>query len=166
MRLTLTANDRARFWAKVKRGADDECWEWTAARNRNGYGAFSLNGKMQRAHRIAFACANGDKIDDGYFICHACDNPPCVNPAHLRAGTPADNVADMHAKGRGRAKIASSPRIVRERHWRAKLDVERVRAIRTARANGESYKFIAFRFGVSKSTIIDIIQRKTWGNIA
>ena len=162
MRLTLTANDRARFWAKVKRGADNECWEWTAARFKSGYGAIQFGGRggrKFRAHRVSFALANNGELPDGLNICHACDNPPCVNPAHLYAGTQADNMSDMKTKGR-----LVNP--TGERHGESKLTAADVIAIRAASANGEIQRTIATRFGVTRSQVSNIVNRKSWTHIA
>ena len=68
-----------------------------------GYGRMSHDGKRsQYAHRVSYAAFVGP-IPDGLFVCHHCDNPPCVNPAHLFLGAQKDNVDDMLAKGRGLA---------------------------------------------------------------
>ena len=75
------------------------CWEWTGYRSHDGYGQFTLFGKGWRAHRASHVLFIGE-IPDGYFVLHSCDNPPCVNPAHLRAGTPKENVQDMVERGR------------------------------------------------------------------
>ena len=84
-----------RFWNKVdKSGA---CWEWTASKDKDGYGLFHFNRKQVRAHRFAFGL---DNIPKGMAVCHTCDNPGCVNPDHLFLGTNLDNTQDMISKGR------------------------------------------------------------------
>lgn len=84
-----------------------ECIEWAGARNRQGYGITYKDGKGRRAHRVAWEEANGP-IPEGLFVCHSCDNPPCVNSEHLFLGTPNDNVQDMLRKGR--ARLVGVPR--------------------------------------------------------
>lgn len=91
------------FWASVAI-AEDGCWNWTGAIGAGGYGSFGSGyriGLPQRAHRASWTIHFGD-IPDGIFVCHHCDNPPCVRPSHLFLGTVQDNHADMDAKGRRR----------------------------------------------------------------
>lgn len=76
-----------------------DCIEWPHARFSQGYGAVYRDGKTKKAHRIAWEDAYGP-IPEGMFVCHRCDNPPCVNIEHLFLGTPRDNVLDMVNKGR------------------------------------------------------------------
>ncbi len=90
----------ARFWSRVKIGHPSSCWEWTGNRTLDGYGVCSAGGhRAQTASRIAYELTHG-AIPDGLVIMHQCDNPPCVNPSHLRAGTDLDNSRDMMSKGR------------------------------------------------------------------
>lgn len=90
----------ARFWAKVDRsGGPEACWPWTGARAWNGYGQFGDGGQIHIASRVAWELSCGP-IAEGLHVLHRCDNPPCVNPAHLFLGTHSDNMRDMVAKGR------------------------------------------------------------------
>lgn len=75
------------------------CAEWTGARSRGGHGQIGIDGRRVGTHRVAWTLAYGP-IPDGMFVCHRCDNPPCVNPAHLFLGTALDNMRDMVTKGR------------------------------------------------------------------
>lgn len=89
-----------RFWEKVKKGEPEACWPWTGHRGRNGYGRIAVRsvGPVS-ASRASWFLAHG-RWPSG-VVCHACDNPPCVNPAHLWEGTQRDNIRDCVAKGRG-----------------------------------------------------------------
>lgn len=88
-----------RFWDKVARKGEHECWEWIGNRYVKGYGRFATGGRQYRANRFAYEIAVG-QIPDGLWVLHHCDNPPCCNPNHLFLGVHADNMADRHAKGR------------------------------------------------------------------
>lgn len=92
-----------RFWAKVDQSPGPEgCWTWTSTRNHRGYGLFRVaTDKQVSAHRYSYQLVNGP-IVDGSFVCHTCDNPPCVNPAHLWSGSQSDNMQDRNRKGRTR----------------------------------------------------------------
>lgn len=91
-----------RFWQRVTVGPEDQCWEWQGPFNHYGYGLIGdALGTPQRAHRVSYEIHKGP-IPDGLVVMHSCDNPPCVNPAHLSVGTVADNNWDRARKGRTR----------------------------------------------------------------
>lgn len=105
-----TKINASKFWAKVERWGNDECWLWRGALNSKGYGCLGIGGKRWLAHRIAYALSKGEP--GRLIIRHSCDNPRCCNPAHLLSGTHQDNSADAASRGRlaygeknGRAKI-------------------------------------------------------------
>ena len=132
----------------------DGCIEWTGSRNLKGYGILKSNNKRFRAHRIAWALFNNKNITEGLIIMHTCDNPPCVNPDHLKLGTPADNMKDMCKKGRGGVAIGS-------KNGSAKLKESDVIEIRKKLKNRTGVD-IAREYGVGKKTISDVKTGKTW----
>lgn len=97
----LTEKLKARFWAKVCK--TDGCWLWTAHKDPRGYGRLScqMDGKTVPilAPRLSLLMAGHTPLND-QFALHSCDNPSCVNPAHLRWGTALENSRDMVARGR------------------------------------------------------------------
>lgn len=94
-----------KFWKRIKKGdIEDDCWEWIGKKTR-GYGQLRFKGKLIYAHRLSYIFHKGEiPKDDNFYgtliICHTCDNPPCVNPAHLFLGTFQDNSIDRNKKGR------------------------------------------------------------------
>ena len=145
-----------RFWNKVNTAGPNGCWTWTAGCTRKGYGVFKLDGATEMAHRTSWMFEHGP-IPDGLFVLHHCDNPPCVNPDHLRLGTHADNMRDRNEKGRA----ASNPQ-PGESHGRAKLTEADVLAIR---ADSRTHRAIAAEYGVSRRQISYVKNRKLWTHI-
>lgn len=107
--VNFTEADKSRFWKKVQRGTDDDCWNWTACRIANrGYGLFFANKKHISAHRFCF-CISAGNVPEGMHVLHKCDNRICCNPSHLFIGTNADNHTDKVAKGRQAKGETSGP---------------------------------------------------------
>lgn len=89
--------DEEKFWSKVVKS--EGCWEWQGAKRSNGYGVIYKKGKSTQAHRFSWMITSG-AIPEGMYVCHKCDNRPCVRPDHLFLGTHTDNMRDCGAKGR------------------------------------------------------------------
>jgi hypothetical protein len=136
----IAAALEARFIPEPNSG----CHLWLGAIDSDGYGRLSAAGekRIRRAHRAAWEIVNGP-IPSGLFVCHRCDQPSCVNAAHLFIGTPADNNADMKRKGR-RSRALGRP-------W--KLTEEDVRSIIADRRDVQS---IATAYGVDRSYVAKI----------
>ena len=146
-----------RFWEKVDRGGGPAaCWTWGASCDPKGYGQFNQgNHVCEGAHIIAWELTHGP-IPAGLCVLHRCDNPPCVNPAHLFLGTIADNNADMMAKGR-HARGSG--------HGNARLTEDGVMSARAMRREGRLYREIGAALGVSEATIRYALQRG-WRHVA
>lgn len=150
----LNEYDAGRFWAKVNK--TDECWLWTASTSKQGYGHFWIDGKVHKAHRISYEIVHGP-ISNGLSVCHTCDTPRCVNPAHFWLGTAADNNADRKSKNR----YHTTPRYGRAPM--AKLTYEIADTIRREYAEGTFNTYqLAARYGVSQSNISRVLTKKQW----
>ena len=136
------------FRARTDMRGPDECWPWTGYIDTYGYGVMSFKGKKIKAHRASFQLANGYLPE---LVCHHCDNPVCVNPAHLFGGTPSDNMKDKVAKDR------------QSKGHNAKLTEENVRTILSS---SEVQQVLADRFGVSQPIISQIKRRKLWSHVS
>lgn len=138
----------ARFWSKVERRGADECWPWRAAIHPGGYGMLGVKHRPFLTHRVSWAIANGP-IPDGMCVLHRCDNPPCVNPAHLFLGTQGDNMADKVLKGRQQRG---------ESAYNTKYPDETIRTVRRLRAAGVSLQSIESQTGVRRGYLRNLVS--------
>lgn len=125
------------------------CWNWRGSNTgRTGYGQVKVRNRNELAHRVAAQLAGID-VPDGMDVLHRCDNPACVNPAHLFAGTHAENMADKATKLRAPSRLAATD----------------IPAIRARLAAGEGVSSIGRSYGVSHHTISDIRDGVTWAQV-
>ena len=183
----IQEKDIRRFVTKIKKtGA---CWEWKGTIGNRGYGVFWHSNKNIRAHRFSFELHSKNKIPEGLFILHKCDNPPCVNPNHLFVGTNSDNMNDFVSKGGQLGGIGEKNGMHTHPECRpngirhgskthpeniargtdlpgARLDENKVRWIlRNYRPYIMTQKMMAEKFSVSVPTIRQVVKRKTWKHV-
>jgi len=158
---TMSIDQRLKRGVKVNQQTG--CWEWQKTK-RNGYGRLIVGSrtdgtrKSVSAHRLSYELFCG-KIPDGMEICHKCDNPCCINPDHLFAGSKQDNMDDRERKGRNRPQCGSD-------NVFAKLSEEAVLQARTERAEkGTAFETLAKRYGVAKKTMQNAINGITWKSV-
>lgn len=147
---------QARFWSKVDVRGPDECWEWKPPKDNKGYGRLKAHATWFLATHISLGLS-GRCRPPGLIALHSCDNPPCVNPQHLRWGTHKDNSNDAVLRGRmhdwrGRRSGSANPK--------AKITEIQVAIIRSATITNKSE--MARRLGVKRYAILDIIHGRTW----
>tara|TARA_R110000868_G_scaffold2397_2_gene17840 strand:+ start:3743 stop:4225 length:483 start_codon:yes stop_codon:yes gene_type:complete len=148
-----------KFWERVDKKEDNDCWNWTGAKVECGYGKFSIKGKTQTAHRYSYFLHHGKMPDD--LCLHSCDNRLCVNPKHLRNGTHTDNMRDASERHRFNHHG--------EHNTKAKLtetDVINIRKefVRISERNSNCAE-LAEKYSVSISAIGRIISRVSWSHI-
>lgn len=155
----------ARFWSKVNKDGPiirpelGPCWLWTGATTTWGYGKLKIPGPSREhigAHRYAYEMTNAPP-PAGFDVCHKCDNPPCVRPGHLFAGTRSDNMRDCVQKGRRRDRSG-------ENSVTAKLTWKSVAEVRARAKSGEDYVSIAKSFGLDPTTVGCCVRYKSWIN--
>lgn len=170
-----------RFWEKVDKNGPTvrpelgPCWIWTGSRQKKGHGHIHLDGrKKEKTNRVSFFLHHGRWPDPDLWVLHSCDNPPCVNPAHLREGTPQDNVDDRDSRNRFvplRGDLNGS-RIHPERVPRgeasgvSKLTSADVLDIRRRFLAGEkNLTLLGKMYGVYRTTVARILSRKSWAHL-
>lgn len=155
-----------RFRAKHVPDPNSGCWLWTGCVNAKGYGQINISRTEGNAlaHRVAWVLHHG-KIPDGWCVCHRCDVPCCVNPAHLFLGTLADNMADMARKGRSGSQLKPWTRPRGVDHANARLVPDQVRAIREDLERGAAVRALARLYAVDRGTITSIRDGLTWRHV-
>lgn len=156
----MDENTISRFESKVDRsGGEDACHWWRAGRRGRPptlYGQFWLDGVPMYAHRVAWIIAVGPVPDD-VLIRHSCDQPLCVNPRHLAAGTPLDNMHDRIEHGAGYAHG--------EQHHNARLTQDLITEAIKLRGEGWIWKDVAAAVGTSQSAIERAVRKVTWRHL-
>jgi hypothetical protein len=143
-----------RFWAKVDVVLDEtSCWDWNAARDKDGYGKIGAHRVTFKSHRLSWEYQNGP-IPEGLCVCHKCDNPSCVRPDHLFTETAQKNNLDKELKNRQTRGTKNGMHILTE---------EDVRSIRKMYSTGQHSQItLSEMYGVTQSCISKIVRNKRW----
>lgn len=126
---------------------DDSCWEWQGNLNDTGYGRVCHGGQVRNAHRVVAELKYG-KLPRHIVARHTCDNPPCVNPAHIITGTQRDNVHDM--------------RWGRVRRSGIKLTEQDVMKMRDLYSSGVGITRLADMFDLDRTHTWRVVTRRSW----
>lgn len=166
----MESNKIEKFWAKIDKspgyGPNGDCWIWTGAISSGRYGRFSYRDENKKstgasAHRFAYCLDKNISVKDlssDLLVCHTCDNPPCVNPAHLFLGTSQDNADDKMSKNR---------QIKGSKHGNSKINENTVRIIKMLSVSGIwTYEELGIICGgLNKSNIMRILRGDSWKHV-
>jgi len=157
-------NPYERLMSFVVKDKLTECWNWTGAKKKFGYGYLMIGSRIDNtrktvsAHRYAYTIFNQIDIPKNAWVLHTCDNPSCINPNHLYLGDRRQNTLDR--ENRGRNKI---PGLSGENHPNAKLNWDIVEKIRS---DYEVLKYkiclLSYVYEINRRTISDVVNYKTW----
>ncbi len=156
-----------RFWGKVNRQADNECWEWVGAgaKTKHGYGRINVGGRMRQVTHIAWELTYGNPPPAEVVMRHTCDSHVCVNPRHLLLGTRSESVATAIALGRLQPKLTAQDgrKFSDEFNPARKLTREEVDEIRSRYKCGDVLqRELALEYKVTRANIGLIVRGKTW----
>lgn len=161
----LTSDEEKRKRAKIEfeknliKNEKTGCLEWGKHLDAKGYGQSYINGKITRAHRVAWILYKGD-IPPGLCICHKCDNRKCANINHLFLGSYKDNYDDMVKKGRLKSNSLKG-----DKHYRAKFKEKDINDILKKHDEGMKFSDLAKLYNCHRSTIYLIVKRKNWKHL-
>jgi hypothetical protein len=155
---------------KFERGItrdESGCWLWNAGKNTRGYGSLRVDGKCRLAHRVSLFLHQGMDLTTKLFVCHRCDNPPCVNPDHLFIGRAVDNTRDMLLKKRNLSGKARSDATLRSRrlHFQKLTSVEVLWVVEMRQKGLMSVRQMAEKLKVKKASVRDILKGRTWSHV-
>ncbi len=154
-----------RFWSKVNKAGPNDCWEWTGARTPDGYGfmfagpLYEIDTRWVRSNRLSYEMHKGP-IPEGLSVLHHCDNPPCVNPAHLYAGTQQQNVKDRATRKRGKEHRQGG-----ESNDNAKLTEADIPTIIEMVRAGKRQGVVGTIFGISQQHVSRIVHGHSWAHL-
>lgn len=127
------------------------CWNWTGAKDKDGYGVIRIKGKNIRSHRCSFEIFHNVAIGREDMVCHSCDNPSCINPDHLWIGDNSSNQIDAVKKGRNGSQ---------------KLSFDDVSMMRRLYFSGErTQSSLCDEYGISTGNMSSIINRRKWAHV-
>ena len=171
--------DRSVRGENTPRIEGEKCLLWQGAKTSGGYGKISIEGRLWDTHRLSYRLSRGEMPSDQ--VCHTCDTPACVEPAHLWGGTQTDNMSDCAAKGRNGSQRHPESRPRGDDHWthklpgnmptagennpHAKLTEDKVRRLREVYGRGEETAGLAREFGVSPASAWAAASGKTWKHV-
>lgn len=152
------------FDKAFERRGEKECWPWLRLKTKEGYGRYwdPDAEHVIGAHRFSYIRSKG-AIPKGMHVCHECDNPSCVNPAHLFLGTFRDNMNDMRSKKRH--FVPKAPDNRGSRHGMSKLTEWDIFKIIQMRIRGHTLQEIADQFFSNSGQIANICNGKTWKHV-
>lgn len=155
-----TEKDIARFKSKLIIQPNG-CWEYSGAKDADGYGMFWFQGKTKGAHQFSARYLGNLIVNKGDQVCHSCDNPPCANPDHLFIGSTQDNTADRHAKGR----TVKGSQIGTSRYTESIIQ-----SVKDAYKTRPHYrgiiKDLSIEFNVSYGVVWYVCKRGSWAHIS
>lgn len=146
-----------RFWSYVNKKDSNECWKWSGHIMDAGYGRIIYKGNGILAHRLSYILHYGEPPIDKPYICHKCNNPSCVNPNHLYAGTQGDNIKQMFDENRANRKQDGENNNASKVTWK---EVDKIRKLHLTYEY--SQQEIADMFCVSRQLVGLIVNNKIW----
>ena len=159
--MKLDPKAHRRFMDSFESSDADSCWEWTGTKNNAGYPLFSYHGRMVSATKTAYTLYYNQDIPQNWVVTHTCGKVDCMNPNHLYITSRSDMTKEQYLSGQRKL-----PNQQGAKNPNARLTEDDVHAIRQRKADGATHAELAKEFGVTKTTISFIHNRKLWAHVA